>query len=234
MNIERRLNLLTAYAIVSSLLCCLLLLTSSRGPEVHQTMDELTVKRINIVDEAGQNRMVISNAERQADGRIAGRNIEPRDRPAGMIFFNEAGDECGGLVYQGGGSRGAFLLLSVDQFRDDQVMQLRYTEDTLRDIRQYGLQFWEFPREDTYLTRSDRLDSIGRLETREEKVAAYRQMRADSLLSRDRMFVGKTLDDEVGVFINDGSGRPRIKIFVDTTDTPRLIFLDEEGREMDR
>ena len=39
-----------------------------------------------------------------------------------MIFLNEEQDEVGGLVYKGNKEDGMGLVLSVDQYKNDQVM----------------------------------------------------------------------------------------------------------------
>lgn len=62
---------------------------------------ELTVQRLNIVEADGTLRMVISNKEKQHPGAIDGKDLPKRERDAGMVFFNDKGDECGGLMYSG-------------------------------------------------------------------------------------------------------------------------------------
>src|SRR5688572_27232239 len=62
---------------------------------------EIDVERINIVEKNGQLKMVISNKEKQHPGLVAGKSLPPRERDAGIIFFNSSSEECGGLVYDG-------------------------------------------------------------------------------------------------------------------------------------
>src|SRR5699024_12154112 len=68
------------------------------------------------------------------DGEV----LVERERPPGIIFFNEEQDEVGGLIYQGDKEEGALMVLSFDQYKNDQVMQLRYLEG--EKTRTYGLQ----------------------------------------------------------------------------------------------
>lgn len=63
-----------------------------------ENFDEITVKRINIVDDNGVNRMVISNEERMEPPIIKGKKYKRALNPAGIIFYNEKGDECGGIA----------------------------------------------------------------------------------------------------------------------------------------
>lgn len=63
------------------------------------SFEEIAVKRINIVDEKGTNRIVISNQERIPNPIIAGKEYKRRIAPAGLIFYDEKGDEVGGLAF---------------------------------------------------------------------------------------------------------------------------------------
>lgn len=65
---------------------------------MQQTFEEITVKRINIVDDAGINRMVISNQEKMEPPIIAGKKYKRSVSPAGIIFYDEKGNECGGIA----------------------------------------------------------------------------------------------------------------------------------------
>ena len=65
----------------------------------------LTVERLNIVDSTGRLALVLSNGAQLPGITVAGKEyVKPRGRAgsAGMIFYNQAGDEVGGLVYRGG------------------------------------------------------------------------------------------------------------------------------------
>ena len=53
--------------------------------------DEISAERLNIVGNDGLHRIVISNESKQHSGRIEGKDIPHRDRPAGIIFFNNEG-----------------------------------------------------------------------------------------------------------------------------------------------
>jgi hypothetical protein len=54
-------------------------------------------------------------------------------------------------------------------------------------------------------------------------------MKEDSLLMEDRLFLGKTLNNDVGLFIKDKNGNPGIKTYKDDKNNPKLEFLDEKG-----
>jgi hypothetical protein len=60
------------------------------------TSDEISVKRLNIVGEDGKPRLILANAERLPGAIVAGEELPRRIRPAGILFYNEDGSECGG------------------------------------------------------------------------------------------------------------------------------------------
>jgi hypothetical protein len=99
-------------------------------PGAAQTIDELTVQRINVVDANGTLRLVIANKDRMHPGVMDGVTIN-RPRPvAGLIFFNDEGDEVGGLAYSGqeaNGERRASAQLAFDQLKQDQTVAISYS-----------------------------------------------------------------------------------------------------------
>ena len=109
---------LKIYAVVTTLFCPIFLLSAFVMQGKKQKFEEIDVERINIVEKDGKLKMVISNAQRQHPGSVDGKVI-PRDsgRPAGMIFFNERGDEVGGLVFSGDTGKGQYNSLTFDKFR---------------------------------------------------------------------------------------------------------------------
>jgi hypothetical protein len=54
-------------------------------------------------------------------------------------------------------------------------------------------------------------------------------MKDDSLLMEDRLFLGKTFSKEIGLFIKDKKGKPRIKVYIDDNNIPKIEFLDAKG-----
>src|SRR5512138_143612 len=66
---------------------------------------EIDVERINVIEKDGKLRLTISNAARLPDPIIGGKSYPLRGGTgagsAGMIFFNDEGNENGGLAYAG-------------------------------------------------------------------------------------------------------------------------------------
>src|SRR5471030_3101266 len=125
LSLRRQFWLLRAYVVVSMLAFVVLSTAAFRQAAKPQTMGEITVERINVVDANGTLRMVIVNKDRMHPGVIDGKTLD-RPRPvAGLIFFNDEGDEDGGLTYAGflkDGVRTAHSGLNLDQYKQDQTI----------------------------------------------------------------------------------------------------------------
>jgi hypothetical protein len=191
--------------------------------------EEIDVERINVVESDGTVRLVISNSARQADAVIAGRVIAPgRGRPAGMIFFNQQGDEVGGLIFSGReGQNGPIASgsLTFDQYQQDQTVQLQYVEQNGR--RRAGLAVIDRPARPL----TDYVDLVARREATtngDERAAVQREIDAFGQ-AKQRMYVGKNLDGDATLTLADAQGRNRLSLSVDAAGAARIAFLDEAG-----
>ena len=105
----------------------------------------IEVERINLVEHDGTLRMVLANSALAPDPVVDGQVLkrESGKDAAGTVFYNEHGDECGGLVFsgqqrEGGYSAGAALLF--DQFKQDQVIGIMHEDSD--GGRRAGLWVW--------------------------------------------------------------------------------------------
>lgn len=184
---------------------------------------ELDVERINIVDNEGKVQMVLTNAKRMPDPVVLGKNLQRNAPPsAGIIFYNQDGDECGGLVF---GNEGGALLF--DAYQNDQVLGLTYfrSEDG-KDAK--GVYIWDRP-EPLTPEILDELQEVGKLEDGAEKKQRLKHLMESGVFGFSRLFVGKNAQGESTVNLRDSQGRDRIRLRVDAEDVPRLEFLDEDG-----
>ncbi len=229
--LSKQLRWLKVYAVGSTLVFGALLALLFYRTSTPRRAEELTVERLNIVEKDGTLRLVLSNQARQHPGIVEGKPLPARPRGAGLIFFNTDGDECGGLVYDGNQQQ-ASLSLSVDQYRNDQVMQLQYQEarGPSAPLRSYGLRLWDRPGRFTLGQLVRRLDSLRQLPdpTRYEKGVA--DLKAKHLLGEERLFLGKNNQRETGLFIRDSLGRPRIQLYVDARGQARLETINPDGK----
>jgi hypothetical protein len=231
-NQTRDLRLLKWYAAASTLAILFLLYHSLQPKSTHLQLEELDVERINVVEKDGVLKMVISNKQRQHPGLTNFKPMPMREREAGIIFFNSSGDECGGLIYDGTREE-AGMVLSVDQFRNDQLMQLQYAQRTRGDStqRHYGLKIWDRSEDFTLAQQMALVDSLQRLKQEDELNNQFKTLQAKGLLGVERMFAGKNDNGDVGLFIRDDKGRIRIKIYCDKQNNPRMMVVDESGVE---
>jgi hypothetical protein len=227
-KIEKDVRFLKIYAAAITTLCIVFLLTAFSFGK-NKKFDEIDVERINIVEKDGKLKMVISNKERQHPGTMDGKYYKEREgkRTAGMIFFSSKGDEIGGIGFDGDTGEGQGGSLTFDKFRGDQTIQLTHQED--KDGNYFaGLrvndQNMPLP---NFLAR---LDAINKLPTAEERGKAIREFRRGNEATVSRLVIGKSQDKTSLIAMNDGKGKPRIKISVAVDGTPKLDFLDENGK----
>ena len=219
--------MLKIYALATSLA-----LAFSAGAALTQSQqkarfDEIDVQRINVVEKDGRVRLVIANADRQAVTVIGGKEILPnRKREAGLIFFNDEGDENGGLTYGGRTESGvarASAGLSFDQYQQDETVTLRYSQ-TGKD-RRAGLTIADRP--EASIVAAAALNDAN---TDEERAAARKKLvDAGVLASRQRAFVGKNADGDARLVLSDGDGQPRLALSVARSGAAKIEFLDAKG-----
>jgi hypothetical protein len=234
MTLRRQLRFLRAYAMLNTLIV-VVLATAAFRQGTPQKFDELNAQRINIVDADGTLRMVISNKDRMHPGVIDGKTID-RPRPvAGMLFFNDEGDEAGGLTFTGrvaaNGARQANAGLMFDQLKQDQTIGFSYSEGGGR--RSAGFQVWD--RSDTPLGELiDKLNAANKIADKAARDAELAKIRAAAPPGPRRLFVGKNADKAALVSLADADGKPRLTLTVDAAGNPRIEFLDAAGKVVSR
>lgn len=233
-KLKNRINFLTGYAVFTLFLFGYIAFSSFKKSGRSENMDELTVKRINVVGEDGSLRMVISNETRQHSGRIAGKDLPQRKRPAGIIFFNNEGDECGGLISEVDDSNKVInsgMSFTMDNYNNDQVVQIINSEEYANGhghIRR-GLVINEFPQGSSLWGILNQYEAIKKI-----KDPILQKKRTDELLAREgskrRLFIGRTLNDQSGLFLYDTTGKPRMEIYVDSTGAPQIKVIGADGK----
>jgi hypothetical protein len=231
-SLRWQLQFLHGYVVLSSL-ALVFLTVAALGPPAQpaaQKIDELTVQRLNVVDANGTLRLVMANKDRMHPGVLDGVTIN-RPRPvAGLIFFNDEGDEVGGLAYSGeerDGQRRASAQLAFDQLKQDQTVAISYSETNGQ--RSAGLQVWD--RSDTRLSELIRkLNDANALTDPVARETAVKTVRAGAPPGPRRVFVGKSGDKAAIVSLADADGKPRLVLKVDADGAASVEFLDAEGK----
>lgn len=237
MNISKKQNRLL---IISNLLCWLMLLFLLVSHFLKKQEDKIiTAERINIVNEDGTTVIAISNKQRIAEPRMNGKEYPvemiERQHLAGMIFFNEKGDEMGGLVFNSGefskGKKYAIGHLSFDRYNDNQVINLEHKEN-IHGLVKSGLVIYDRKGNGSFGKNLDliyeyKYDSISD-ERKKEIINEINTLKKNRELGSERLFLGS--ENEIPqLSMKDKLGKVRVKLFIDSTNIAKLHFFNEKG-----
>jgi hypothetical protein len=194
-------------------------------------IDELNVQRINFVEPDGTVRMIMSNQAKAPGAIFKGKEYPHPDRKAaGVLFFDEEGTECGGLMFGGRKDKDGKVSrsghLSFDQYDQDQVFSIDAGENNGR--RTSGI---------TIVDRGDYsiLGALEALSRTQNSAPAERAQELGKFFTAhtgdaQRAYFGRASDRSVGLRLMDEKGRPRLVIRVDAGGSPIIQFLDESGK----
>ena len=236
-KLERKINFLTVYAVVSTLFISFFALSSFSEKDKIKEYDELIVKKITVVGEDNLPRMVLSNESRQHSGRMNGKEWEKRERPSGIIFFNNQGDECGGLVYQTKEKDGEIISgmsFTMDNYKDDQVIQI-LNDEHYSDGRAFikrGISINQYPVGSDIDERNNKLKQLKTIPDKKEQKEKIRElMQKEGAVNR--LFIGKTKGNSSGLFLAGPDGSPKMMIYVDEKGIPKIQTFGKNGEIKD-
>jgi hypothetical protein len=235
-DLSRRVRILSIVCALNGMILAVLLLSGFSKPARLRAI-EVDAERINIVDPAGKHLLVMAGRQRipgpSAGGKEYPRSVsDGREYLSGLIFFNEEGDEVGGLLFNGikkeAGGYSAVGHLSFDQWKQNQVVAIQYIDGG--KTRRAGLNVWDRP-VDAPMERE--LDRIARMQqatgaAREALQREASEARARGEQGVQRVFLGSQ-DKEAQLVLRDTKGRVRARLLVDSGDAARLEFIDEGG-----
>jgi hypothetical protein len=195
---------------------------------VHMTT--LSAYRLNIDEPDGTPRLVMASRHAFPQELMLGDATVPHERPAaGLLFFNDEGAECGGLIFSGSSSEQGYVQtgsLTFDQYRQDQVVQLWHND--VDGQRTAGLRVNDQPsvplEELIELFRR-----IKRLPEGPERQAAIDKARRNGLVGCTRLSAGKNPDRSVSLELHDDTGRVRLRIAVTAEGRASMTMYDEQG-----
>ncbi len=233
-SVRRHLYILHGYVAASLLVFVVLAASAFMQAPARQKVAELTAERINIVDADGTLRLVISNKDRMHPGVIGGKVIQ-RSRPvAGLLFFNDHGDEAGGLTVTGreqNGRRTASAGIMFDQLGQDQTIGFDYSENDGR--RTAAFKVWDRP-ESPLSEVVEQLNAANAIKDPAERDAVVARVRANAPRPAQRVLVGKTGERAAVVMLADAHGRNRLALKVDPEGNASIEFLDAQGKVVHR
>lgn len=234
---ERKINFLIIYAMVSTLIMSFLILSSFEKSGKSEKFDEIIAKKITVVGEDNLPRMVLSNENRQHSGRMNGKDWPKRERPSGIIFFNNQGDECGGIIYQAKEKDGKIISgmsFTMDNYKDDQVIQILNDEtySNGKSFIQRGISINQFPDGTNIDDRNKKMDEINKIKDEKE-----RNLKLNELFKKEgsvnRLFIGRTKGNSSGLFLSGPDGQPKMMIYVDDKGNPKIQTFNDKGEIKD-
>ncbi len=237
-RLERDVRFLKRYAVISTLAFGVLMVAAFRQQNPEKVkFTEIDVERINVLEPNGMYRMVISNRPRSIGPIYKGKPFGyPGGGRPGMIIFNDEGTENGGFTFTGSkdasGRVRASTHMSFDQFNQDQILVLNYSEDPRG--RTTGI---------SVLDRADVdiLDMVNERDSIQKALAAdtaalraaltqwATRPRNGQPLAAQRMFVGRDRTKSALMALSDPQGKVRLRLTVDSLGAARIEFLDAAG-----
>ena len=198
-HLARDVRRLKAYCVGMGAMLGVVLLSAAASVGHSQ---ELTTERLNIVAPDGTLRLVIANEQRFPPPIINGKPLKRAVNPAGLVFFNDRGDEVGGLaVSEPGGGR--LSALSFDYPNFDAVGLLARVASDGKDA-----------------TAGLVINSRAPAEMSAASAARFVQQR----------IAVQNHNESAEVVLSDPAGRARLRLSVDPQGTPRMEMLDDAGK----
>lgn len=236
MKVENEIILLRIAVIASLALSAVVLTTGMKGSN-NGRFETLSVERLNIIEADGTVKMLLTNTARFPTTEVVNGKVlnEDRKKRSGMLFFNEEGIEAGGFIYDGSKTeRGhsAGMSLTFDKYDGDQVMQLLTVDEKRGDKRviRSGLAFNDRPEFETQDRTREIMRELAQITDEAEwhkKVKEYEQQ--GLVGGAPRILLGKTTEQNNGLFLFAKDGSPRAMFFVDEHDEVQLQFLNSKG-----
>jgi hypothetical protein len=234
-NLEKDVRFLKRYAVISTLAFGALSLTAFLQQQQRTKFTEIDVERINVVEPDGSYRLVISNRPRSIGPIYKGKpfGYAGGTRP-GLIFFNDEGTENGGLTFDGrrqpDGTFRSSLGMSFDQFEQDQVMTLRYTDNNGQ--RNLGLSFLDRADVNIYnwVLKRDSINAMPAGPAKDSATKVLMEPRPGLPLAAQRVYLGRDRSKTATLMLHDWLGKPRLRLAVDSAGAARIEFLDAAGK----
>ena len=237
-EIRRELRRTRALLLGGGAVATVLTLAAFQQSTQTRRFNEIDAERINVIEKDGKLRLTISNAARLPDPIIGGKSYPLRSGTGagsgGMIFFNDEGNENGGLLFAGRKTPTGYRTsghLTFDQFDQDETVSFAYggvdgrTQGGFAVADRSTIPIKHF---------ADSAMAFQALPDGPEKTRKLQALRDSPIgqagRSMQRVFVGKTPDKSAVLQLGDPSGRTRLRLTVDSTGAAGIEFLDETGR----
>ncbi|HUY42125.1 MAG TPA: hypothetical protein VMV82_11290 [Candidatus Dormibacteraeota bacterium] len=218
------------YALGMTLFAGIVLLGAVHEASRNATLDTLTVHRINVLDREGKLALVITNHDDFPLPVVNGHTFRRGggNDTNGILFYNQRGDEQGGLTWTGlrhpDGTFESSNEISFDTVNTDQLLHLQDGNENGRTEAE--LIGWNQPdyNSPAFMTLLDDIQHMTPAQLHAFAIAH------PELRSKTRFLFGYDATNTSQVMLADGQGRPRIKMFVTADGDAHLEFLDATGK----
>ena len=237
-KIKKQIRFLIVYAMVSSILLfiALFLILKMDRKTGNLIVEELTAKRINIVEPNGNPRLVLSNTEKSPENLNHGKPFGiPGGNRAGLIFYDDEATECGGLVFSGRkDSSGKYFAsghFSFDQYNQNQDLYLQYLDDNGEKKTGLYVDDWHnSPAFPEFRRTYKEIEKLPKSPGKDAKLKQLLEPANGNPAFAHRVFIGKDAAKSALINLADKNGKTRIELIVDSAGQAKINFLDSVGK----
>jgi hypothetical protein len=235
----RQIRVLRFFVLLLFLVTILLTVNLFHPLVSRQRVKLLEAERINIREANGILKAALSNSAGFNEGQRAEQSAV---KFAGLMFYNQEGQEEGGLVYSGkeipGGQDGD-VTLTMDQFRQDQDVYLHHEEHKDAQSRRIedGLTISSRPDWTNINEEYSIYGQMDSLSAEQRDELRLKSLQEGKISINSRLFFGvrrgvkdNVSYDDTGVFIKNRWGQTAIKLYVDYDNKPHFEVYDRLGR----
>ena len=195
---------------------------------VPTAVDELTVKRINVVEDDGTLRLVLGNSTLGETMPVRGRLMEHpgRNPTAGLLFVNDEGTERGGLTFGGrrtseGKEQTGYL--SLDDYEQNEGLRFGILQEG--SLVERFVEFSDVP-DWSLVDMIEEMDGLGEDAAR---AVQERYLEGAGGLGPSRLRLARETDGSVGLVLRDARGQDRLRFVVPADGEPQVEILDVDG-----
>lgn len=202
-----------------------------RGLNMADILKELNVEKLNICEPDGRVKMTLFNSKNIPSLILEDEDLLPGHRAndgiSGAMFYNNHGDECGGLIYGSNvdedGNVNMGMSLTFDKWKQDQVLQLHLDKEGDREM--YGISIYDRPNESI----RHNLERMKQLQVEPDESKQKDLIKKLQYKNHRRVFVGKS-NEVTTISLFDSKGTPKFSVYINDNDE---LVMKVNGEKVD-